>query len=228
MKLHWSPRSPFVRKVMIVLQEKGMLDQVACVRSTVAFAAMPNRELQRDNPLGKLPTLVLDDHRTLFDSRVICEYLDTLGSGPRLLPDSGEARFSQLRWQALGDGLTDVLLLWRTELTRPTGVLEILPLSFESKVRATMALLEREAGQLDSAGFGLGHIGIVCALGQLDFRFLENQWREAFPQLARWHERVSARESIRATVPQDDPSPGVVGENFDPKKPIIDFLTAQP
>lgn len=227
MKLHWSPRSPFVRKVMIVLREKGMLDEVECVRSVVAFAAMPNQDLLSDNPLNKIPTLVLDDGRSLFDSRVICEYLEATGGGPRLLPEAGDARFAQLRWQALGDGLTDVLLLWRSELTRPNGISEILPKAFESKVRAAMARLNAEADQLDSAAFGLGHVAIICALGQLDFRYLENHWRQAFPDLAKWHAKVLARPSVNATVPEDDVSPGAVSATFDPNKPVIDFMSSQ-
>lgn len=215
MKLHWSPRSPFVRKVMITLYETGLTDQVECVRSVVAYAAAPNEDVLVDNPLGKIPTLVRDEAPPLFDSRVICEYLDTLHAGPRLLPESGEQRFRHLRWQALGDGLTDILLLWRSERMRPEGAFEVLTRAFERKVRAAMGRLEDEAGQLEAAPFGIGHIAIICALGQLDFRYPNSRWTEAFPRLATWHRKMAARPSVLATEIKDDPSPGVVNPDFD-------------
>lgn len=224
MKLHWSPRSPFVRKVMIVLREKGLLDQVECVRSVVAFAAKPNEAVLADNPLGKIPALVLDDGTCLFDSRVICEYLDSLG-GPRLLPEAGNVRFRQLRWQAMGDGMTDLLLLWRNEMTRPDGAYDVLISAFARKVTAVMQKLELEADELASTDFGLGHVSVVCALGQLDFRFLDNHWQQAFPRLAAWHEIVLSRPSVRETIPQDDPSPAAVNPGFDPTRPPIDFMS---
>src|SRR6185436_12208949 len=112
LKLHWSPRSPFVRKVMIFAHETGQAEAFERVRSVVAMRK-PNAEVMRDNPLGKLPTLVLDDGRALFDSAVICEYLDGLHAGTPLFPASGRPRWEALRWQALGDGLLDLLVLWR-------------------------------------------------------------------------------------------------------------------
>ena len=102
MKLHWSPRSPFVRKVMIVAHERGLIDRIACVR-TVAAMTKPHAELMQDNPLSKIPTLVLDDGRVLYDSPVICEYLDGLGSAPKLFPAAPAVRLDALRRQALGD-----------------------------------------------------------------------------------------------------------------------------
>src|SRR3546814_15919853 len=92
MKLHWSPRSPFVRKVMITLHEAGLVERVELVRSVVAFAAAPNPEVLADNPLGKIPALILDDGTALFDSRVICEFLDGLHDRARLFPAAGPER----------------------------------------------------------------------------------------------------------------------------------------
>src|SRR6476620_2299768 len=112
MKLHWSPRSPFVRKVMVFAHETALVDRLNCVRTVVAMKA-PNAALLPDNPLSKIPTLVLDDGTALYDSGVICEYLDTLHAGPFLFPAQGPARWTALRRQALGDGLLDFLLLWR-------------------------------------------------------------------------------------------------------------------
>src|SRR3546814_5645732 len=116
MKLHWSPRSPFVRKVMIVLYEAGIEDRVALVRTPVAMDK-PNLDLLPDNPLIKLPTLVLDDGTAVYDSRVICAYLDGLGNAG-LLPAEPRARLAAERRQALGDGLLDVLLLYRQERSK--------------------------------------------------------------------------------------------------------------
>src|ERR1700733_2308741 len=123
MKLHWSPRSPFVRKVMIVVHERGLVGRVACVR-TVAAMTKPHAELMIDNPLSKIPTLVLDDGTILYDSRVICEYLDTLGDAPKLFPAKPKARMAALRRQALGDGFLDFLVLNRNERARaqPSGI----------------------------------------------------------------------------------------------------------
>src|ERR1700757_537799 len=93
MKLHWSPRSPFVRKVMIVAHERGLADRLTCVR-TIAATAKPHAELMKDNPLSKIPTLVLDDGTILYDSPVICEYLNGLDGVPLLFPTEPKARLA--------------------------------------------------------------------------------------------------------------------------------------
>jgi len=204
MKLHWSPRSPFVRKVMIVLSEKGLEGRVETVRSPVMMAASTNPDVLRDNPLGKIPALVLNDGTVLFDSRVICEYLDGIGDGPALLPQSFDARIECLRWQAFGDGLTDILLLWRIEMTRGAAANPVISAGFNDKVHAAMAQLEAEAATLATRPFGLGHVAIICALGQLDFRFAECNWRAAHPVLAAWHKDMSARSSVSKTAVVDD------------------------
>src|SRR6201996_6674363 len=118
MKLHWSPRSPFVRKVMIVAHERGVVGRLDCVR-TVAATGKPHAELMKDNPLSKIPTLVLDDGTALYDSPVICEYLDALDGAPVLFPRAEPARLVALRQQALGDGLLDLLVFARNERDRP-------------------------------------------------------------------------------------------------------------
>ena len=112
MKLHWSPRSPFVRKVMVAAHDIGVADQIECVR-TVAAMMKPHPDLMIDNPLSKIPTLVLDNGTVLYDSAVICEYLDHLHNGPKFFPVAFEERMTALRRQALGDGLLDALVLWR-------------------------------------------------------------------------------------------------------------------
>ena len=202
MKLHWSPRSPFVRKVMIVAHERGLIDHVACVR-TVAAMTQPHAELMQDNPLSKIPTLVLDDGRVLYDSPVICEYLDQLGGGPKLFPAEPAARFEALRRQALGDGFLDLLVTLRNERGR-THPSEVHMTSTAVRTAAVLQSLEREADALGSASFGIGHIAIGCALSYLDFRFAENDWRKDHRRIARWHETFAARPSVQATEPVDD------------------------
>ncbi len=98
MKLHWSPRSPFVRKVMIVAHERGLAGRIDCMR-TVAAMTKPHAELLKENPLSKIPTLVLDDGTVLYDSPVICEYLDALDGAPKLFPRAPKARMTALRRQ---------------------------------------------------------------------------------------------------------------------------------
>ena len=117
MKLHWSPRSPFVRKVMIVAHECGLVDRIACVR-TVAATSKPHAELMKDNPLSKIPTLMLDDGTVIYNSPVICEYLDALDGAPKLFPREPKVRLEALRRQALGDGFLDLLVLLRDERMR--------------------------------------------------------------------------------------------------------------
>lgn len=224
MKLHWSPRSPFVRKVMITLHETGLVGQVDCIRSVVAYAAVPNEAVLADNPLGKIPALVLDDGTALYDSRVICEYLDTLHGGRRLLPETGRLRFTELRRQALADGMLDIMLMWRNEQIRPSGPYDVVTSAFARKLRAAFAALDSEAEDIGFQPFGLGAIAIVCAIGQLDFRFANNHWREAFPCLAAWHGSIAHRPSVLATAAVDDPSPAKVRAGFDPDATLIDFL----
>lgn len=191
---------------MIVLHEKGLASQVEIVRSAVMMAADPNPDVLADNPLGKIPTLVLPDGRALLDSRVICEYLDGIGAGPRLIPEAFEDRIDCLRRQALGDGLTDILLLWRIEMARGEARSDVISKGFDIKVRASLARLEEEAGRLARTGFDLGHVSLVCTLGQLDFRYPDCGWRAVHPRLAAWEAGMAERPSVAATAIQDDGS----------------------
>ncbi|MXP65214.1 glutathione S-transferase [Roseomonas sp. M0104] len=198
MKLHWSPRSPFVRKVMVAAHELGLAGRIETVRTVVRMDT-PNPALLPDNPLSKIPTLVLEDGTALFDSLTICEYLDDLAGGD-LFPRSGAARWQALTWQSLGNGLLDLLVLWRNERDKPEArqtpaLLE----SFDRKANATLDRLEGMAGALEAVRFGVGHIAIGCALSYLDFRFAAWNWREGRPQLAAWHATFDARPSVRAT-----------------------------
>ena len=200
MKLHWSPRSPFVRKVMILAHETSLTDRLTLIRTVVAMSD-PNIPLMDDNPLGKIPTLVLEDGTILYDSPVICEYLDTLHGGKRLFPQSGPGKWIALRRQALGDGLMDLLVLWRNERTKPAEKHTKTWLdAFALKFDRCLAALESEAGDL-THGFDIGHIAIGDALSYIDFRFPDLDWRAGHPRLAAWHAGFESRPSVKATSP---------------------------
>ena len=204
MTLHWSPRSPYVRKVMIVAHELGLAARIAPVR-TVVGGTVPHRELMRRAPLGKIPVLELVDGTVLYDSPVICEYLDTLHAGARLFPEAWPARGTALRRLALGDGMLDVALAWLGERFRPADRQSAPHMAlWREKLLACVDALEAEAPALAADPFGIGHVGIGVALGYLDFRFAELAWREGRPRLAAWQEGFDARASVRANLPVDD------------------------
>lgn len=203
MKLHWSSRSPFVRKVMIFAHECGLAGRLDCVRTVVAMNK-PNLELLRTNPLGKIPTLVLDDGSALYDSTVICEYLDSLHAGRKLFPASGAARWTALRRHALGNNLMDNLMLWRNELLRPQAQQSPETLAaFDLKVRNAISALESEAAALTATPVDIGHVAIGCALGYADFRFAHLGWRDGHPRLSEWQDEFAKRPSMQNTVHVD-------------------------
>ena len=200
LRLHWSPKSPYVRKVLICAHELGLADRLELVRS-VAAMSKPNARLMQDNPLSKIPTLVLEDGFALFDSAVICEYLNELGAGT-LFPRAGSDKWQALRWHAFGDGLLDALILWRNERERATPLPALLE-AFELKTRAALKQLDDEAQALNETAFSIGHIALGCALGYLDYRFDAFGWRAQAPRLAEWYAEVCTRPSFQTTEPID-------------------------
>ena len=203
MKLHWSPRSPYVRKVMIVAHELGLADRIETVR-TVVGGTQPHVELMRENPLGKIPTLVLEDGTIIYDSPVICEYLDTLHAGPKLFPAWPE-RLIALRRLALGDGMLDIALAWLGERFRPAEKQSEPHIAlWAAKIHACADALEQEAEALVASRFSIGHVAIGIALAYLDFRFGDLAWRNGRPRLAAWHATFDARPSVVANPPVDD------------------------
>ena len=198
LKLHWSPKSPFVRKVMICAHELNVLDRLELVRS-VAAMLKPNERLMRDNPLSKIPTLVLDNGFALFDSVVICEYLDDLAGGS-LFPKSDTDKWQVLRWHAFGNGLLDALILWRNEREREVPLQALID-AFELKTRTSLKQLDDEAQALTETPLSIGHITLACALGYLDYRFEALDWRTHAPRLAEWHAELAKRPSYQSTEP---------------------------
>jgi glutathione S-transferase len=204
MTLHWSPRSPYVRKVMIAVAEIGLQNRIRIVR-TVAGGTTPHRELMKLNPVGKIPTLELPDGTAIYDSPVIIEYLDTLHDGPRLYPAAWPERLTALRRHALGQGMLDTALPLLGEGFRPPErQSEPHKELWRAKLIACVQALESEAEALGSSGFTIGHIAIGVALGYLDFRFASLAWRNGHPNLAAWHEAFNARPSVQANMPVDD------------------------
>lgn len=201
MRLHWGPVSPFVRKVMISAHETGLADRIDLVRSPVAMNAA-NADVMRDNPLSKIPTLVTDEGFALFDSDVICEYLDTLHRGPKLIPEGKEARWQVLRWNAMGSGMLDALVLWRNERMRPVPSQSVETLkTYDLKIAASLDWVESEMAGLETSEFGLGHITIGCMFGYMDLRFSDIDWRSTHPASAAWFSRFSQRPSSKLTDP---------------------------
>ncbi len=200
MKLLHAPTSPFVRKVMAVAHVAGLTDRIE-----IEFnAASP---LQRDpalvdrNPIGKIPALVFDDGRVLFDSPVICEYLAARGSAPGLYPE-GDARWDALTQQALGDGLLDAAIaaryetLMRPEATRWAGWTD----AQLAKIRGALDRIEAIVPTLPEAPT-IGSITLGCALGYLDFRFPDLTWRDGRPNAAAWFSAFDAHPFMAATRP---------------------------
>lgn len=197
MKLHWSPRSPFVRKVMVAAHELGLAERIEMLRTVVAMVK-PARELLPENPLGKIPTLVLPDGTILYDSLVIIEYLDSLAGGGRLIPTDGRARFTELRRHALADGFLDMLILWRNERDRAQPLPALLD-AFALKTDAILRALEAEAPMLAAGPVGLAQITVAIAGAYMDFRFPDLGWRERCPGLNAWQARFAERPAMRAT-----------------------------
>lgn len=202
MKLHYSSASPYVRKVMVTAIETGLDKKIEQVPATVT-PIKPNADVARDNPLMKVPTLVADGGEVLFDSRVICEYLDSLHDGRKLIPASGGERWRVLRLQALGDGILDAGLLTRYEqVLRPAERQWSDWLSGQTtKVTQGLDMLESEADLL-SGPINLGQIAVACAIGWLEFRKPAGDIRAGRPKLFKWYDEFVKRPSMQATLPK--------------------------
>ncbi|WP_018408605.1 glutathione S-transferase family protein [Methylocystis rosea] len=179
--LRYSPASPYARKIRIAAELLGLSDRIEIA---AADAADPADSLRCQNPLGKIPTLILEDGSALYDSRVIAEYLDHLAGGGRIIPTESTARFAALRLQALGDGINDAALLIRYEtFNRPED------LRYDEAIALQQGKIDRALGALDAAppagSVDIGHIAVACALGYLDLRF-SGAWRENHQRLVSW------------------------------------------
>lgn len=200
MRLWQNPASPFARKVRMVIRETGLTARVEEIATAVSPVS-PNADLAKHNPLVKIPTLQTDGGEVLYDSSVICEYLDTQHGNTRIVPD-GAARWNALRLQSLCDGILDASVLCRYETAvRPEQYRwnDWVQGQF-AKIRNGLDALAAEAPAW-GAQFNIGQIGAACVLGYLDFRFADENWRGSRPQLAQWYESVKTRASMVATAP---------------------------
>ena len=197
MRLFYSAASPFVRKVMACAILRGLDGQIETVTSNPHASPA---DLLAANPLSKVPCLIGADGVAYFDSPVICEYLDTLGSAPPMVPPAGPARLRALRLQAMGDGILDAAVARRGEQGRPReDARDAAMARMAAAVARTLAMLEADP---PGEAMDIGSITIACALGYLDFRFAPEPWRAAHPRLAAWFARVSDQPAIARTVPR--------------------------
>jgi glutathione S-transferase len=200
-QLFYSPNSPYARKARIIIRELALEQRV----KEVAVSLPADAKLRAINPLGKIPALVLDDNSVIYDSPVICEYLDDLGQG-KFFPRAGLFREAQGRWraltlQALGDGLADAVVRRNQEMRLPeekrsTGVIE----RQTAAIEAAFGVADRASAKFPEHPT-IGEIAIGCAIGYLDLRVPHDGWRDRYPQLARWLEIFSRFPSVQATKP---------------------------
>ncbi|MCC7312530.1 MAG: glutathione S-transferase N-terminal domain-containing protein [Sulfuritalea sp.] len=201
MKLIASLTSPYVRKVRIVLAEK----KIDC-DLVLDSPWVEGNQVAAVNPLGKIPVLVLDDESTLYDSRVIAEYLDTVAPNNRLIPASGRERISVKRWEALADGVLDAAVAAFLEAKRPDG--ERSPAWIErqrGKVSQALKVMSDDLGGqpwCHGSSLSLADVAVGCALGYVSFRLGDMRWREQYPNLAHLYDKLMQRPAFADTVPQ--------------------------
>jgi glutathione S-transferase len=203
LKLFHSPASPYVRKVLVSAHEKGVAHQIELLPSA-AGPVKRDQTIIPHNPSGKVPTAVLPDGQALFDSRVICAYVDTLSETPRLVPTSHDERFRVLTLEALADSILDAALLCRYEtVMRPeekrwadwyNGQMEKIDSGLDDLSRNWLGRLQ--------GSVSAGSIAVACTLGYLDFRFADKDWRTGRNALADWYGVFAERESMKATWPR--------------------------
>lgn len=200
-KLRSSVTSPFVRKVVVAAIETGQEAEIELVPTVTAD---PNSGLNQHNPLAKVPALIFSDGSSLYDSRVICEFLDSRSQGAKLFPATGQPRWTALRRQALADGMADaaVLRVMETRRSDPTQRSPEWDAKQKLKMEQGLDQLEKEAAGF-GVGFDIGLMTIAIVLDYFDFRFKIEDWRGKRPHLAKWYEAVSARPSLKKTVPHD-------------------------
>lgn len=201
MKLIIAKPSPYARKARVALIEKGI-----DFETVVENPWLPETRVGDANPLGKIPALVLDDGRVIHDSKVIFEYLETLGRSPALIPSAPDQRIAHKQIEAIADGISDAVVLIRLEGTRPPEKQSADWVARQhKKIEAGIAELSRLLGEREwftDSGMGLADITTACTLGFLDLRYSEVDWRRKAPNLEPLFERLSARPSFAQTKPE--------------------------
>jgi len=202
MKLLGSLTSPYVRKARVVLAEKKIEYALVLDPPWAADTKVP-----RFNPLGKVPVLLFDDGSTLYDSRVIVEYLDTVSPNNRLIPGSGRQRIMVKRWEALGDGVCDAAAAAFLEAKRPAEQQSAAWIDRQQgKILAGLQVMADDLGEqpwCHGSAFSLADIAVGCALGYLAFRYPNIGWHEQYPNLAKLYAKLIKRPSFAETIPHD-------------------------
>jgi glutathione S-transferase len=192
MKLLYTTRSPYARKIQIMAIEKNIA--LTLIEENLAHKSA---ELLAANPLGKIPALILDNGETLFDSPVICDYIDSLNNNPILIPQ--DKRFQLLRWQALADGLMDsTVAIFFEKVRHPEHFNQQYLDAQNALCHAVLTYCENNIAQLNE--FSLASISVASALGYLQFRLPEIDI-SLYPQLTTWYKTISQRPSLQATIP---------------------------
>ncbi|AOE82967.1 glutathione S-transferase family protein [Pseudomonas sp. TCU-HL1] len=199
--LFFSPTSPYVRKVMVLLHETGQLDAVS-LHGVTLTPVNPSAEVNEHNPAGKIPALQLADGSVLHDSRVILDYFDHQHDGEPLIPRDGAARWRRLTLASLADAVLDASILVRYEtFLRPEDKRwDDWVLGQCGKIDRALETFEQAADELGER-FDVAAISAACALGYLDFRMPGLNWRRDYPKLANWYSTVAQRPSLQATAP---------------------------
>lgn len=200
MKLYYTTNSPFVRKVRIAAIERKLEYKIEL---EVLNPWAEGNPVGKVSAIGKVPAMRADDGTLLYDSPVICEYLDAIGGEPKLFPASGQSRWIALRQQALGDALLDAMIARRLESRRPDGERSKGWIDRQiATVNRCLDAMEAEAGSL-TGSLTIGHVAWACSLGHLDFRFAEDLWRTGRGKLAQWFDEFEKRPSFTATITHD-------------------------
>ncbi len=196
MKLYYSPTSPYVRKVMACAITRDIDSRIERL-PTNPHQSPP--DLIADNPLSKVPCLVTDDGVALFDSPVICEFLDSIGDAAPLFPAHGPARWRALKLQAIADGILDAAVGRRGEMAKPKEAAR------DTWMERQKGIVARAVSQLESdpphKHMDIGSIAVACALGYLDFRYADEPWRDGHPRLTAWYSAFAQDRAIAATAP---------------------------
>jgi glutathione S-transferase len=206
MRLHYSPASPYVRKVMVAAHELQLTDRIELIRTNPWQA---DTYLVQDNPLGKIPTLKTSDGQSIYDSYVIIEYLDVQAKdGLSVFPSDNQSRLQALRWHATAQGIIDAAVNWVLEHRRDANERSQTWIQRQVlAVRRALQSAEEDADRLQNPVPeqlpNVGEIALGCALGYLSFRMVNNHWQQDAPKLNQWYKAFALRPSMMATVPSD-------------------------
>lgn len=199
MKLIGSPTSPFVRKIRVLLIEKGYRD----IEVEMHNPWDDNKELLALNPFSRVPALVLSNGVVFYDSKLIADYIETTMQGPKFVPEAGASRWFVLQAQAHADTMLDVGIRALLERRRPEEK------QIKEKIQRDEVAVARGIGAAAKivkglgASVNLGHISIACAMGFVDFRMPHLKWRDRHPEFSAWYQEMRLRPSMQATVPVD-------------------------